>query len=81
VKAIEMLSMRPPVNRSTKRPKTRELPRVFDDQKRTTEIDWGRKFMEFRAFGGIQHYPIPVDLHHFTRIPVRYPGMGHKGDY
>jgi hypothetical protein len=76
MKKVEMVSQFRPPTRQVKKPKPRELPRVFDQQTRVEEIYW-----DYGASGGWlsgQCWVKPVIRHPYTRLPIIHPGMNRK---
>lgn len=75
MKKIEMVSQFRPSTRPPKPPRQRDLPKVFDQQKRVEEIYWFFDDADGPGFGGCGRWFRPVISHPYTRLPVVHPGM------
>jgi hypothetical protein len=71
MKAIEMRSMRPTRHRAAQRQQKRELPKVFDQQKKL-EIYRGCALVGRDPRTG---WPCIRPTWRFIDVPVQYPGM------
>jgi hypothetical protein len=70
MKKVEMVSQFRPPTRQPKKQRTRELPRVFDQQTRVESIHWN--------FDGSPGWYRPTVSHPYTRLPVIHPGMNRR---